>query len=87
MYRNVEQWIEIRRRVLNGEISKRQACREMTSTGRRCRKFFQNQFPRSSEKAGRHAVRSWILFVRSSRQFWTPTGRPIGSSGTLAGGF
>lgn len=28
MYRNVEQWIEIRRRVLNGEISKRQACDE-----------------------------------------------------------
>lgn len=28
MYRNVDQWIEIRRRVLNQEISQRQACRE-----------------------------------------------------------
>lgn len=28
MYCNVEQWIEIRRRVLTGEISRRQACRE-----------------------------------------------------------
>ena len=28
MYRNVDQWIEIRRRVLNHEISRRQACRE-----------------------------------------------------------
>ena len=28
MYRDMKQWSEIRRRVLNKEISKRQACRE-----------------------------------------------------------
>ena len=28
MYSDMEQWIEIRRRVLNGELSKRAACSE-----------------------------------------------------------
>jgi len=64
VYRNVEQWIEIRRRVLKGEISKRQACREYDLHPQRCRKFFRNQFLRSSGSAGHHAALKWIRFVR-----------------------
>ena len=35
VYADMEQWTEIRRRVLTGEISKRAACRSTSCTGRR----------------------------------------------------
>lgn len=52
MYRNVEQWIEIRRRVLNGEISKRQACREYEIHWQTLQKILSEPVPPEQRKSG-----------------------------------
>lgn len=52
MFRNVDQWIEIRRRVLTGEISKRQACREYGLHWQTLQKVLDQPVPPERRQAG-----------------------------------
>jgi transposase len=53
VFRNVDQWIEIRRRVLNGEISKRQACSEYQLHWQTLRKILSQPVPPERREPGR----------------------------------
>ena len=52
MYCNVDQWIEIRRRVLNHEISKRQACAEYELHWQTLKKILSQPVPPERREAG-----------------------------------
>ena len=52
MYRSLEQWIEIRRRVLIGEISKRHACREYELHWQTLQKIPSEPVPPEQRKCG-----------------------------------
>jgi transposase len=51
VFRNVDQWIEIRRRVLTGELSKRQACREYSLHWQTLKKVLQQPVPPERREA------------------------------------
>lgn len=45
MFKDMEKWIEIRRRVLHNEISKRQACREYNVPWRTLQRILEHEEP------------------------------------------
>ena len=88
MYCNVDQWIEIRRRVLNREISKRQACQEYELHWQTLKKILSQPVPPEHREPGpprpskldpfRPAIQAML---DSDRQAHASSGiRPSGSS-------
>ena len=77
----MEQWIEIRRRVLNGELSKRAACAEYGIHWDTLKKILTHSEPPGYRltKPRRSKLEP---SCRSSMRFWRAPGRLIGSSDT-----
>ena len=85
MYRNVELWIEIRRRVLNGEISKRQACHEYQLHWQTLKKILSQPVPPGHRASGPprpskldpfRPVVEWSSKTRRTESITTDTSQP-----------